>query len=134
MWPFGARVPRGASRAPGPKVASTLSRTASRSMPTVPRASASSPSSPVNARTAATVDSPCQAVPGEDGGGGGVLVEQAEQQVLGADVVGMQPAGLLLRPHDDLPGLLGEPFEHRVSPFAGAARGRSRTSCALPAG
>ena len=42
------------------------------------------------------------------------LGEQAEQQVLGADVVVRQAAGLLLRQHHHRAGLIGEAFEHAL--------------------
>ena len=75
-----------------------------------------------------------QAVPREDGGGRGVRrPQQCEQQVLGADLAVVQPGRLLLGADDDLPCVRGEPFEH-LNPSAGAARGRSRTSCAPLAG
>ena len=41
-----------------------------------------------------------------------LLTEQAEQDVLGADVVVLEGPGLVLREHDDLPCALGESFEH----------------------
>ena len=47
-----------------------------------------------------------------------LLAEQAEQDVLGADVVVLEGARLVLREHDDLAGALGEPFEHPVPPFS----------------
>src|SRR6266487_3919992 len=40
------------------------------------------------------------------------LAEQAEQDVLGADVVMVEAPGLLLGEHDHPPGLVGEPLEH----------------------
>ena len=41
------------------------------------------------------------------------LTQQAEQDVLGADVVVLERAGLFLGQHDDLTGAFGEAFEHR---------------------
>src|SRR3954451_1486748 len=66
MCPFTSRPLSGlgVSSAPGPKAASTLSRTASRSIPTVPSAAASSCSWPVNRWRTATADlwvNPCRA-------------------------------------------------------------------------
>src|SRR5690242_20423655 len=40
------------------------------------------------------------------------LVHQAEQQVLGADVVVVEHPGFFLRQDDDPPGPIGEPLEH----------------------
>ena len=41
-----------------------------------------------------------------------LLAEEAEQDVLGADVVVLQGTGFVLREDDDLPGTLCEPLEH----------------------
>ncbi len=41
-----------------------------------------------------------------------LLAEEAEQDVLGADVVVLQGTRFVLREDDDLPGTLCEPFEH----------------------
>jgi hypothetical protein len=41
------------------------------------------------------------------------LSEQAEQEVLRPDEVVTEVAGLLLGPHQCVPGLLREPLEHR---------------------
>ncbi len=40
------------------------------------------------------------------------LVDQAEEEVLGPDVVVVEQARLFLRQHDDPPGPVGEAFEH----------------------
>ena len=40
------------------------------------------------------------------------LVDQAEQEMLGADVVVVEQARFLLRQHDHTAGPVGEPFEH----------------------
>ena len=40
------------------------------------------------------------------------LVDQAEEDVLGADVVVVEAARLLLRQHDHSAGPVGEPLEH----------------------
>ena len=40
------------------------------------------------------------------------LAEQPEQDVLGADVVVMQPPGLFLGQDDDVPGAVGESLKH----------------------
>ena len=50
-----------------------------------------------------------------------LLTEQAEQDVLGADVVVLEGAGLVLRENDDLPGSLSEAFEQRSRPFRSTA-------------
>ncbi len=44
------------------------------------------------------------------------LVDEAEEDVLGPDVVVVETARLLLGEHDDAPGAVGEPFEHGASP------------------
>ena len=41
-----------------------------------------------------------------------LLTEEAEEDVLGADVVVLEGAGFVLREHDDLPRAFGEPLEH----------------------
>ena len=46
-----------------------------------------------------------------------LLAEQPEQDVLGADVVVLQGAGLVLGENDDLPGSLGEAFEQASGSF-----------------
>ena len=43
------------------------------------------------------------------------LAQEAEEDVLGADVRVVQPAGLLLREDDGGAGRRGEPFEHDAS-------------------
>ena len=43
------------------------------------------------------------------------LAQEAEEDVLGADVRVVQPAGLLLREDDGGAGRGGEPFEHEAS-------------------
>ena len=40
------------------------------------------------------------------------FAQQAEQDVLGADVIVAKRARLVLSQHDDLAGALGEPLEH----------------------
>ena len=40
-----------------------------------------------------------------------LLAEQAEQDVLGADLAVPERSGLVLGENDDLPGSFGEPFE-----------------------
>ena len=40
------------------------------------------------------------------------LGEEAEQHVLGADVVVLQPPGFLLGKHDDVPGAVSESLKH----------------------
>jgi hypothetical protein len=42
------------------------------------------------------------------------LVDQPEQQVLGADVVVIEEPSLLLGEHHDPPGAIGEPLKHRL--------------------
>src|SRR5699024_4339755 len=44
------------------------------------------------------------------------FVDEAEQDVLGADVVVLEELRLFLREHDDAPGSVGEPFEHDGPP------------------
>ena len=46
-----------------------------------------------------------------------LLAEQAEQQVLGADVVVLEGARLFLGEDHDLPGAFGEAFEHAGNSF-----------------
>ena len=50
------------------------------------------------------------------GGDAFALVDQAEQDVLGPDVVVVEHARFLLRKHDHPAGPVGEPFEHRSAP------------------
>jgi len=52
-----------------------------------------------------------EALQGPEGHAAG-LAEQPEQQVLGADVVVLQPPGFLLRKHDDMPGAVSESLKH----------------------
>ena len=52
------------------------------------------------------------------------LVDEAEQDVLGADVVVVEQAGFFLRQHDDPAGPVGESFEHRTA-FECTDRGAS---------
>ncbi len=54
-----------------------------------------------------------------------LLAQQAEQDVLGADVVVLERAGLFLGEDDHLAGSLGESLEH-VSFFVAVSDGRSR--------
>ena len=58
-----------------------------------------------------------------------LLAQQAEQQVLGADVVVLERPGLFLREDHDLPGAFGEAFEHAccLLPTTGR-RARSRST------
>ena len=51
------------------------------------------------------------------GGEALLLAEQAEQDVLGADVVVLERAGLVLGEDDHLASSLCEPFEHRPAPL-----------------
>ena len=44
------------------------------------------------------------------------LVDQPEQDVLGADVIVIEQTGLFLRKDDDPAGPVGEPLEHVISP------------------
>jgi hypothetical protein len=46
------------------------------------------------------------------GGDAFAFAYQAEQQVLGADVVVLKRSGLFLRQNDHTPGTVGKPFEH----------------------
>src|SRR6266516_2633818 len=55
------------------------------------------------------------------GGGAFALVEQAEQEVLGADVVVVQEPGLLLGEHDHSPGPVGATLANPQTPTAGGA-------------
>ncbi len=50
------------------------------------------------------------------GGDALALVNQAEQDVLGPDVVVVEHAGLFLREDDHAPGPVGEAFEHSLPP------------------
>ena len=52
-----------------------------------------------------------------------LLAQQPEQQVLGADVVVLKAAGLVLRQDDDLPRSLREPLEQRKASVAHATAG-----------
>src|SRR6201999_2358192 len=51
-----------------------------------------------------------------DGAQAAVIVDQAQQQVLGPDPAVVQDLGLFLGPHDDLPRPVAEPLEHAASP------------------
>src|SRR5215208_2492465 len=57
-----------------------------------------------------------------------LLAEQAEQDVLGADVVVLESAGLLLGEDDDLTGSLCESLEQALL-YLFKSRGRKRTGC-----
>src|SRR5699024_7833081 len=57
-----------------------------------------------------------------------VLVDQAEQDVLGADVVVVQQPRLVLRQDDDATGAIGEAFEHGPPPSGGCDASRLRGS------
>ena len=63
-----------------------------------------------------------------------LLTEEPEQDVLGPDVVVLEGARLFLRQYDDLPGTLGETFEHRgialllTSPAPPPGRRTARTT------
>src|SRR5205814_5001923 len=46
------------------------------------------------------------------------LVDEAEQDVLGADVVVLKPAGFFLSQDHNPPGPVGKPLEHRLPPRA----------------
>ena len=64
-----------------------------------------------------------------------LLAQQAEQQVLGADVVVLQGPRLFLREDDDLTGAFGEAFEHRAVSLPVARpceEWRGRGAVALP--
>jgi len=50
------------------------------------------------------------------GGHALTLADQAEEDVLGADVVVIEPPCLLLGEHDDATSAVGEPFEHGATP------------------
>ena len=60
------------------------------------------------------------------------LVDEAEQDVLGADVVVVEQARLLLRQHHHSASPVGEPLEHRSMPpgWDGPGRGRKRRGTA----
>ena len=62
------------------------------------------------------------------GGDALALVDQAEQDVLGADVVVVEHPGLFLGQDDNPPRAVGEPLEHLFAPHesgrAGGATGR----------
>src|SRR5436305_78431 len=54
----------------------------------------------------------------EDAGGKALLLpQQAEQDVLGADVVVLEGAGFILRQHHHLAGTFGKPLKHARAPF-----------------
>jgi len=54
----------------------------------------------------------------EDAGGKPfLLAQQAEQDVLGADVVVLEGAGFILRQHHHLAGTFGKPLKHARAPF-----------------
>ena len=55
-----------------------------------------------------------------------LLAEQAEQQVLGADVVVLERPGLFLREDHDLSGAFGEAFEHAATPSRYGSRSLRR--------
>ena len=55
------------------------------------------------------------------------LVDQAQQDVLGPDVVVVQHAGLFLRQHDDATGPIGKPLKHDCSSLAMALGDRCRS-------
>ncbi len=64
-----------------------------------------------------------------------LLAQQAEQQMLGADVVVLQGPRLFLREDDDLTGAFGEAFEHRAVSLPVARPSeewRGRGAVALP--
>ena len=51
------------------------------------------------------------------GGDAFAFVDEAQEDVLGADVAVVQQPRFLLRQHDDPPGSVGEAFEHESRPF-----------------
>ena len=59
------------------------------------------------------------------GGDALALVDEPEQDVLGADVVVVEEARLFLRQDDDSAGPVGEPFEQGAASHAGRIRGSS---------
>src|SRR5204862_3704749 len=61
-----------------------------------------------------------------------VLAKQPEEQVLGADVVVLQAAGLVLREDDHLPRALGEAFEHMPTVASGGCRRSAEPSPGTP--
>ena len=60
------------------------------------------------------------------GGDAFTLGDQAEQQVLRADVVVLETASLVLREHDDPASAVGKAFEHASPHFTGQALRRAR--------
>jgi hypothetical protein len=52
----------------------------------------------------------------------GLVAQQTDEQVVGADVVVAERPRLVLRQHDNLPSLFAEPLEHRGSSLARATR------------
>src|SRR5690348_13770728 len=59
------------------------------------------------------------------------LVDEAEEDVLGADVVVVEHPGFFLRQDDNPPRSVGEPLEHSISsPTAHELRGNTRRRCA----
>ena len=60
------------------------------------------------------------------GGDAFTLGDQAEQQVLRADVVVLETASLVLREHDDPASAVGKAFEHASPRFTGQALRRAR--------
>ena len=60
------------------------------------------------------------------GGHALALLEEAEQQVLRADVVVLETASLVLREHDDPASAVGKAFEHASPRFTGQALRRAR--------
>ena len=66
------------------------------------------------------------------GGDALALVDQPEQDVLGADVVVVEEASLLLRQDDDSAGPVGEPFEQGASPRRDVGELSSLASVPLP--
>src|SRR5262249_52868725 len=62
------------------------------------------------------------------GGDALLLAQEPEQEVLGADVVVLEGAGLFLRQDDHVPRPLREPLEHRAKGYASAA-GSARRRC-----